>query len=64
MSKKEDKEDEIDLVCGKCSPKDHEGFLKAFCRCEGRNILVAKYLRKNGFVLPKKKPRAQQDYAV
>ena len=30
--------------CDKCAPKDHDGF---FCRCEMRNIEVAKELRKN-----------------
>lgn len=30
--------------CDKCAPEDHDGF---FCRCEMRNIEVAKELRKN-----------------
>ncbi len=33
----------IPLVCCKCSKEDHEGF---FCRCESRNIKLAKQLRK------------------
>jgi hypothetical protein len=33
---------EVNLTCEKCAPEDHEGH---FCRCEGRNISIAKYLR-------------------
>lgn len=35
----------ISLKCDKCSEKEHEWF---FCRCEMRNIAVAKYLRDQG----------------
>lgn len=36
---------EIPLKCKKCSPEDHQGY---FCRCEGRNINLAKQLRAKG----------------
>ena len=39
--------------CDKCSPEDHDGF---FCRCEMRNIEVAKELRKNDQSPWKKSP--------
>lgn len=35
----------VALKCEKCPEEDHEGF---FCRCEGRNIRLAKQLRKDG----------------
>lgn len=34
--------------CEKCSENDHEGPDKMFCRCEGRNIKLAKQLRNEG----------------
>lgn len=34
--------------CDKCTEEQHEGHLKMFCRCEGRNIKVAKELRDKG----------------
>lgn len=36
---------EITLKCPKCLDEDHEG---NFCRCESRNIALAKYLRAKG----------------
>lgn len=33
---------ECHLKCDKCLPEDHEGY---FCRCESRNIELAKQLR-------------------
>lgn len=36
---------EIPLVCHKCDESEHEGY---FCRCEGRNIKLAKQLREKG----------------
>lgn len=35
-----------DLKCSKCPEEDHENTY--FCRCEGRNIELAKQLRENG----------------
>ena len=35
----------IELKCSKCSEEDHEGH---FCRCESRNIDIAKELRERG----------------
>lgn len=32
-------------VCSKCAKEDHEGY---FCRCEGRNIRLAKQMREEG----------------
>lgn len=32
--------------CKKCVESDHEGYMKAFCRCEERNIRIAKEQRK------------------
>lgn len=34
----------IGLTCEKCSTQNHEGF---FCRCEMRNIEIAKLLRES-----------------
>ncbi len=34
-----------ELCCDKCSNEDHEGY---FCRCEDRNINLAKRLRETG----------------
>jgi len=31
-----------DKKCDKCKPEDHDGF---FCRCESRNIALAKVMR-------------------
>jgi hypothetical protein len=42
-----------DLYCSKCSPEDHDN--KYFCRCEDRNIRLAKELREKG-ILPWTKP--------
>lgn len=39
--------DEIPLKCEKCSEEDHDGFNNYFCRCEDRNIKLAKQLRSN-----------------
>ena len=36
---------EMSLKCSRCSDEDHEGY---FCRCEGRNIQLAKQLRQKG----------------
>lgn len=36
------------LQCSKCKTEDHEGFNNYFCRCEGRNIKLAKELRERG----------------
>ena len=41
-----DVEEKIPLKCTKCPEEDHEGFGNVFCRCEGRNIALAKQLRK------------------
>jgi len=35
---------EISLKCERCDETDHEGY---FCRCENRNIALAKQLRKD-----------------
>ena len=35
----------VDLTCSKCNPEDHDA---NFCRCEDRNIKLAKQLRKEG----------------
>jgi hypothetical protein len=35
----------IELKCSKCAAEDHHGH---FCRCESRNIQLAKELRKRG----------------
>jgi len=37
--------DDIDFKCEKCPAKDHEGRDNYFCRCEDRNIKLAKQLR-------------------
>lgn len=37
--------DKIALTCEKCSPEQHEGH---FCRCEDRNIRLARQLRNEG----------------
>lgn len=34
--------------CQKCAPKDHGGPKNMFCRCEDRNIRLAKKLRAEG----------------
>ena len=34
--------DKIELKCSICKPENHEGY---FCRCENRNIRLAKQLR-------------------
>lgn len=34
--------------CKICSAEEHEGHRRAFCRCESRNIRVAKEQRKRG----------------
>ncbi len=34
----------ISLKCEKCSEEDHEGY---FCRCESRNIALAKQIRRD-----------------
>ena len=38
----------ISLKCSKCPEGDHEGFMRFFCRCEGRNINLAKQIRAAG----------------
>lgn len=35
-------------MCPNCSKEDHEGYLNVFCRCEDRNIKVAKIMREKG----------------
>jgi hypothetical protein len=37
--------EKIALICDKCPESDHEGH---FCRCEDRNIALAKQLRRAG----------------
>jgi hypothetical protein len=45
----EDHEDfKVDMICSRCPPEDHEGYANAFCRCEDRNIRLARRLRKQG----------------
>lgn len=36
------------LQCSKCATLDHHGYNKYFCRCEDRNIKLAKELRERG----------------
>ena len=36
------------LQCSKCPTQDHHGHNNYFCRCEGRNIKLAKELRERG----------------
>lgn len=49
MRYKEQIESYLDYYkCSTCSEEDHEGHMKAFCRCEGRNIRVAKEQRQCG----------------
>ncbi len=38
-------EDDIKLECDKCKKEEHEGY---FCRCEARNIALARKLRNKG----------------
>lgn len=37
--------EEYYLKCPKCLPQDHTG---QFCRCENRNMIIAKEARKRG----------------
>jgi hypothetical protein len=43
--------------CGKCLPEDHEDWA---CRCEDRNIRVAKERRKRGITWIKKSTRSSE----
>ncbi len=36
------------LQCSTCPIEDHEGINNYFCRCEYRNIKIAKQLRQRG----------------
>lgn len=38
----------LSLQCAKCSIQDHHGYGNYFCRCEDRNIHIAKELRERG----------------
>lgn len=47
------------LQCSKCATEDHDGFNNYFCRCESRNIKLAKELRERGITAwskPEEKP--------
>ncbi len=45
----EDHQDfKVDMVCLKCPVEDHDGYSNLFCRCEDRNIRLARKLRKQG----------------
>ena len=50
------------LNCSKCSTQDHHGHGNYFCRCEGRNIKLAKELRERG-MNPWQKPNHMEIYA-
>jgi hypothetical protein len=39
----------IPLKCNVCKEEEHEGYLKSFCRCEMRNIALARQHRKDGW---------------
>ena len=47
------------LKCEKCSEDDHEGY---FCRCEGRNIRLARQLREKGLSPWQKDNKAELFY--
>lgn len=49
------KHDPIELQCPQCEATEHEGY---FCRCESRNIALAKHLRQ------KQKDNRGQDYGL
>lgn len=51
-------ETKIDLKCDKCDLVDHDE--NHFCRCEGRNINLAKQYRKDGVNLWKKKDQSNE----
>lgn len=40
--------EQISLKCDKCPDEDHQGYQGYFCRCEDRNIRLAKQLRAEG----------------
>ncbi len=41
----EETKEKILLVCSKCTKEEHEGY---FCRCEDRNIRLARQIREEG----------------
>jgi hypothetical protein len=41
----EEQKEKILPVCSNCTKEEHEGY---FCRCEGRNIRLAKQEREEG----------------
>lgn len=43
--------------CDKCKEEDHEGIEKRFCRCEGRNIYIAKKMRELGMLTFKREQK-------
>jgi hypothetical protein len=43
------------LQCSKCRTQDHHGHNNYFCRCEDRNIKLAKELRERGISTWEKK---------
>lgn len=52
-------ENKIDFKCEKCDLQDHDE--NHFCRCEGRNIKLAKQHRENGVNLWEKKDNSNEE---
>ena len=48
------------LQCSQCSTQDHHGHNNYFCRCESRNIKLAKELRERGIGAWQKSEKNQE----